>query len=341
MTVFENLRIRAALGETDAREILTRCRMAWSEPLVPITQAIAEYLERGWSIVPQLPGAKMPLVKWKEFQERRPTLAEWNGWIERWPDAGIAVVLGPVSNLVAVDCDGEAAYRALIDVIGTIPEAPMAVSGSGAPYKFHLYFRDPGIATKAKFTPWQENLEFRGNRGIIVLPPSLHRSGNRYAWVRGRSPAQIALPDVPDSILEALQQTQIGTCLGQVSASNCQPANLRQINLIPGISDATRAFLQGLFANGPGWNQRLFNAACDLAGNGIPLEQAIAMLLAGAHPWNSEETENAIRTIQSAFSQVRTPARRWVARQLAWGAKPRDVGGIHGVVSIPQHDSEK
>src|SRR5207249_4246293 len=37
-------------------------------------------LGRGWSVVPQLPGAKRPCVKWKHFQDVRPTAAEVRDW---------------------------------------------------------------------------------------------------------------------------------------------------------------------------------------------------------------------------------------------------------------------
>ena len=39
--------------------------------------------------------------------------------------------------------------------------------------------------------------EFRGKGGIIIAPPSLHKSGHRYAWAKDRSPDDLALPEVP------------------------------------------------------------------------------------------------------------------------------------------------
>ena len=77
---------------------------------VPVNVAVS-YLDRGFSIVPQLPGAKSPCVKWKEFQDRRPTKDEVLGWWTRWPEAGIAIILGEISGLFAIDVDGEGATR--------------------------------------------------------------------------------------------------------------------------------------------------------------------------------------------------------------------------------------
>jgi hypothetical protein len=49
----------------------------------------------------------------------------------------------------------------------------------------------------------------------------------------------------------------------------------------------------------------------------VPKETATRLLLAAAKPWNSEEVENALRTIESAYSQDRAPAKRksWPARR--------------------------
>ena len=53
----------------------------------------------------------------------------------------------------------------------------------------------------------------------------------------------------------------------------------------------------------------MFKAACDLAGNSVPVETATRLLLAGAKPRNDQEVENALRTIGSAYSQKRSPTK--------------------------------
>jgi Bifunctional DNA primase/polymerase, N-terminal len=255
-------------------------------------------LRRGWSVVPQLAGAKHPTVKWKPFQNELPTEANWARWIHVWPDCGIAVILGPISDLFVIDVDGEEAHRVLLDRMGTEPPAPKALSGSRKPCRYHLFFLHPPVPTKPKSTPWHPQLEFRGKNGLIVLPPSLHKSGNRYAWESGRSPNEIALSAAPDAVIAALRPVEpVTTYAGSVNidAVECAPS--------------TRYFLDGNLANAPRWNQNLFNAACDLSGRGVPLNQAEPHLLAGARPWNTDEEANAKRTIASAYSQKRTPRR--------------------------------
>jgi hypothetical protein len=202
-----------------------------------------------------------------------------------------------------VDVDGPEADAALAERLGGEPRAPKALSGSGKPHRYHLFFKHPELPTKAKMTPWDPHLEFRGRGGIVVLPPSLHKSGNRYAWAPGRSPDDLDLPELPPAILQALQPLPATRRRGPAARAVPTPAGLD-------ASPRTGAFLSGQYADGPRWNDRLFDAACDLSGRGLPLEAAEPLLLAGAQPWNAGEAELARKTITSAYAQPREPARR-------------------------------
>jgi hypothetical protein len=67
-----------------------------------------------------------------------------------------------------------------------------------------LFFRHPEHPTSATFSPWHPKLEFRGHGGIVVLPPSLHKSGGRYEWIAGQHPDEVKLARVPQPIAEEL-----------------------------------------------------------------------------------------------------------------------------------------
>ncbi|NQU26417.1 MAG: bifunctional DNA primase/polymerase [Candidatus Nealsonbacteria bacterium] len=281
-----------------------------SSPLMPLLATVENgvgnmldialaYHSRGWSVVPQDPGAKQPCVRWKPFQDRPPTEDELAAWFAQWPQAGLAVVLGPVSGLLVVDVDGTEAHDVLIERLGREPLAPKAISGSRKPNRYHLFFRCPDVPTKAKATPWHAKLEFRGKGGIVIIPPSLHPSGNRYAWADGRSPDDLPLPELAGAIVAALQPPRPlpppTPSVGNVDIEDASPS--------------TRAFLTGAYADGPAWNDRLFRAACDLAGRGMTREAAEPLLLAGARPWDEANVEIARRSIESAFSEPREPAK--------------------------------
>lgn len=256
------------------------------------------YLAWGWSIVPQAPGAKMPTVKWKPFQDERPSSELVESWFAKWPDAGIALILGPTSNVFVIDVDGTEAHAVLINRLGKEPSAPKVLSGSREPFRYHLFFQCPNsVVTRAKLTPWHEKLEFRGFGGILIVPPSKHKSGHRYVWAPGRSPDEISLPQVPPEILNALKPARKKEYSSPV---------LKRIDDVD-ASRRTLAFLTGRYANESGWNQRLFNAACDLHGRKLPLSTAEPLLLAGARPWTKGDEDLARRTIQSAFAKPREP----------------------------------
>jgi hypothetical protein len=289
-----------------------------------ILGAALAYRARGFAVVPQDPGEKKPCVRWKEFQVEPPTvddLAYWFG--RRFPDAGIALVLGPVSGLLVIDVDGAGAHRALVARLGAVPEAPTVLSGSPEPHRYHLFFSHPDILTQASFAPWHKQLEFRGHRGIIVAPPSLHKSGHRYRWAEGWSLDDLPLPAVPGPIHEALRagaRSRARSGPGQPAPTPSEPQTTEQrqartlaIDLLDGISDRTRFFLLGLEAEGPRWNGKLFDAACDMKGCGIPEEEALPLLLTGARPRTDRDREAAERTIRSAYAHDRRPARALAA----------------------------
>jgi hypothetical protein len=260
------------------------------------------YHQRGWVVIPQMPGKKHPPIKWGPYQTQHPTDAELQLWWTRWPNAGVVLIAGPLSGVFVVDVDGTEAHEALLQHLGNEPVAPKVFSGSHQPNRYHLFFQYPtGINTKAKATPWHPKLEFRGNRSLAVLPPSLHKSGNFYAWAPGRSLDDLPLPELPAEIIAALQPVPRPSC------PRPQPVSALASNV--DASPSTLDYLAGKYAEGPGWNPRLYNAACDLHGRGIPQEEAEPLLLAGAQPWDDVQTENARRTIASAFSEPREPGR--------------------------------
>lgn len=257
------------------------------------------YRSRGWSVIPQVPSTKQPYIKWKPFQNRLPTEAELEAWWCRWPDAGIALIAGPLSGVLVVDVDGPEAHEALVGRLGVDPAAPQVLSGSRESCRYHLFFRHPDFCTGAKKTPWHPKLEFRGHAGLAVLPPSLHKSGNRYVWAPGRSLEDMSLPVPPLEIVEALRPPQRAASAGGTPVMVLSTEEL---------STSTRDFLSGMWADGPEWNDRLFRAACDMAARGVARDHAETLLLAGAKPWNSSEEQAARRTIESAFSHPREAA---------------------------------
>ncbi|MGD0141271.1 MAG: bifunctional DNA primase/polymerase [Tepidisphaeraceae bacterium] len=265
------------------------------------------YRQLGWSVIPVRQGTKRGIVKWKQYQATLPTISEIRGWWAQWPDAGIGLILGPASGVFAIDVDGKEGYDALIAQLGAEPVAPKAMSGSGDPFKMHLFFRHPPCRTKSRMTPWHSKLEFRGHAGLIVLAPSKHKSGNRYRWVDRMGLEDRPLPGLPEQVLKALGVP----AAKPLPAASVQPASVPAGIQLAGIttSAATAEFLTGKWSEGPNWNQRLFNASCELKARGVAIEIASPLLIQGAKPRNDQERAGALATIQSAYSRDRNLGR--------------------------------
>jgi len=146
--------------------------------------AALSYLNgRGWSVFPVSRENRKPLLKWKEFQTRKPTEAEVRRWWTQWPDAGIALVTGELSGIVVVDIDTRNG--------GSLDDERHARSFTGlmvqTPGGMHLYYEHPGerVANSA-----DSGTDVRGDGGFVVLPPSRHPSGKTYKWTLYGGPSK-------------------------------------------------------------------------------------------------------------------------------------------------------
>ena len=150
-----------------------------------------QYLKKGLSVIPlkspsmispNLPPkqfirqCKIPLVSWKEFQTRHPTIEEVTDWFNKWPNANIGIVTGKISNLVVFDLDSEHAVQYAKDE-GGFPDTPMAKTGKGS----HAYTRYPGFEVRNDVRK-ELDIDIRGDGGYVVAPPSFHGSGRQYEW---------------------------------------------------------------------------------------------------------------------------------------------------------------
>jgi hypothetical protein len=168
--------------------------------------AALDYLARGWSIVPVAARAKRPIVRWETFQHRLPGQDQLVAWFRRWPDANLAVVTGALSGLVVLDVDprhgGEQSLAMIEERHGRLPATIESVTGGGGR---HVYFAHPGHEGRNR-VGLMPGLDLRGDGGVIVVPPSIHPSGNPYRWRPGHGPEETTVAALP-RWLEAEQQS--------------------------------------------------------------------------------------------------------------------------------------
>lgn len=142
------------------------------------------------------------------WQEKASTDAEEiRAWWRRWPRAGIGLATGSASRCWVLDIDGPEAgawYEAQLAKHG--PSLTLGVETSRG---FHLYFRWTEGAVvrnaqglKAVGAP---NVDVRGDGGYVCAPPTVHRSGSVYTWVRAEGFAR-EMAEAPSWLLDIVKE---------------------------------------------------------------------------------------------------------------------------------------
>src|ERR1051326_8944635 len=224
------------------------------------------YRKLGWSIVPACwpkdgkcacgkghnDAGKQPLISWKEFQERLPSLDEIQEWWTKWPSANIACITGAISGIAVVDLeyDGLAEAQRLGLHSGLI-----SITGKGR----HLIFKHPGedVCNKVKLRGIR-GFDIRGDGGYVIIPPSLHATGKRYRWATsitshvpvfpsqltqvalsgGSSPSSRMTGKLAGGLTEALEGLSVGNrnntfaqIVGHLHRDRWSPSDIRSLLL--------------------------------------------------------------------------------------------------------------
>lgn len=150
-----------------------------------LAEAALTYASWGWPVHPLRPQAKVPLTSRGLLDATTsPEIVE--AWWTQWPTANIGLRTGIAFDVL--DIDGEDGLSSLSDLApGYTHIGPVSSTGRG----WHLLFAPTGRRNGANLRP---KLDFRGQNGYIVAPPSVHPSGGTYRWSRFVVP----LPEAPD-----------------------------------------------------------------------------------------------------------------------------------------------
>jgi hypothetical protein len=114
--------------------------------------------------------------------------------------ANIAIATGSISGVMVLDVDNPTALKQLEQQYGSLPKTVVCQTGSGGK---HYYFRHDQRCDKLKnAVKFAGALDVRANGGYVLLPPSLHKSGNRYEWLV--SPDDCELAELPDWLYDLM-----------------------------------------------------------------------------------------------------------------------------------------
>lgn len=172
---------------------------------------------------------KHPKFKWKGKPARTPG-----------PSDNIGV---STDNLVVIDIDGDVSES----VLSEYPRTFTTSTGHG----YHLwYLADPTKNVKS-IAGWKHKVDIRAIGGLVVAPPSRHRSGSQYRHVAGDS-----IQRVPRDLLDSLperppQNRKIGYTVTDIIPETHPMMNPLAEMLVNEVLNCTGAR-----------NQTLFRVAC-------------------------------------------------------------------------------
>jgi hypothetical protein len=255
-----------------------------------------EYLQLGYPVFPvcspkmgrhqhgrsacSSPG-KRPLVGWEPYQTRLPTINELRSWWDRWPLANIGMPTGALSGVVVLDCDsGDARQVAMAEGgLGTTPAV-----WTGKPGGIHYWLRHPG-ETVSNFARRRPGLDFRGDGGYVLVPPSWHASGAQYRWVEGT--AQLTPAPCPPWLLDLLHG-------GSGSSSTNEGTYGEPLDL--------DAFLDGIPEGGR--DDAIWRYACKLRNDDVPRRYAEQLIRQAARLCRPPFDEDvALEKVARAYRQ--------------------------------------
>lgn len=137
-------------------------------------------------------------------------------WWSKWPDANVGLVTGVAFDVLDVDGpEGLASFERLTAENGSPLGGIVVETGSGGR---HYLFEPQGAGNRAGMVP---GLDWRGEGGYIVAPPSIHASGRNYRRLVNLGNG---IPPAPDWLVELVRPRR----QAQASAGGSewtQPAN--------------------------------------------------------------------------------------------------------------------
>lgn len=183
--------------------------------------AALSYAQMGLAIVPARHRDKKPILpKWPDLASSDTSAIE-SWFADQYPGYNIALATGSKSgNVIAIDVDvkpnqgtdGMQAVAAWQKEHGAWPKTPVSITGSGGR---HFLFRVPETFGNSACAGL--GVDIRGERGCIVLPPSIHPNGNVYRWET--SPEQCPIADANESVLGFIRFVQDNSDNGKHAAS--------------------------------------------------------------------------------------------------------------------------
>ena len=252
-----------------------------------ILAAALDYQGLGYSVIPIIRGMKKPPKgeTWvnrcfdsadkcpnEEWKAEHPH-AEWGAageaQVKQWfgvqyPNINIGVLTGETSGIDAIDEDGPHAHETLVAQSGIdLPDTVTSVTGRDDGGKQRIFqYHGGGLKSTARFCSNGNGsqCDIRTDGGLIVVHPSIHKSGKRYEWEvdpRIEDPAPF-----PPKLIKFIHERQ---SKGKTSTKD---------------GTTTKVDYEEYFKNGipdGAKHHGLFNFACKKISQGLPYPEVLCL----------------------------------------------------------------
>ncbi len=256
------------------------------------------YESAGLSVIPIQAKGKKPLVKWEKFQKERPTTDQVNEWWQKWPDANIGIVTGDLSNVDVIDIDSGKGFS---EVTKLLPEGFKTAEATTPRGGRHLYVSHrEGLGNATGFI---QDVDYRGQGGYIVAPPSIGENGKPYAWVPGKSLGEVQTEPLPQPIYNSLNKS--------IYIEGSSPDSNKRLQI---VTDSNNLLTQGRRDND------LFHLTNYLVKGGMPQEEIQQYLrVIASKACNPPYPERDISVkIQSAMKRLQRRERNLAEEVREW-----------------------
>ncbi len=144
----------------------------------PFAAHALEYYQLGLSVIPC--DKKRPLVSWKKYQSKKPSLATVYRWVDKFPQANIGIVTGKISNITVIDCDDPNLSAEELEKEFGVSNFIVSTPSGGK----HLYYRHNGETKKTNFDG--RKIDLIGSGCFIIAPNSFNcKKNGHYKLVKG------------------------------------------------------------------------------------------------------------------------------------------------------------
>lgn len=192
-------------------------------------KAMYTYADYGISTFPC--NGKHPLTAngFKNATRSHDVIAQWEKSLKI---TGVGVPTGQENGFLVLDVDlkndGPSHLEHLQEKHGPLPETLTVKTGGGGT---HYYFRCPDATVKNSAGAIAPGIDIRANGGYVIVPPSLHATGDRYSFIKCLTEQSFKeLPPIPEWLVPT----------SQISQPLARPASYWRDLMLNGVGEGQR-----------------------------------------------------------------------------------------------------